>query len=981
MDDSQLLQENTTKTNQPSSANPQVRSDSLSTIAEVPNDVSITGDRVIDQYDLIGLIGSPDLCYDYAHRAAYFQRLRALALQDAERKTVEIMERRLRLASLKHAQHMKRLCSSSDSKPIFSESADLGEMRVEGDLATLDTHENVQDIGGETVDTADPGPSQIQDPDGARTTHHLDAFFERPVSIFDSTFVVGTEYNVPLKVWDLWSKNPAVRAKLSNYAYFRGDLHIKIAVSGTPFHYGRLMLSYQPYPSANGMLLNYDQLFTAPPAGRNVLDAYKNYLSQAPGVYYIDIKENEPVTIDIPFISYKQIHRLFNSDNNVITNAISFEDLEEAGELRLVTLNPFRVANEDYLAEASINVYAWASGVELGCITGTDINITAESKDVSSPPRKGGGKGGKSRTAGSGGGDEYAKPGPVQMVASAITAVGETLSSYPIIGPYARATSTMSAAVGKVASMFGWSKPVVLTPASFIKNNPFQNGATSAIHDTSLKISVDPKQELTVDQSVGGTWGDDEMAIPVIASRESFLTKFEWSRTDTAMTTTLWRSLVTPLLNTGGELSATATSNYQQMTPMSFATFPFSYWRGTVRFRFEVVCSKFHRGKLLFRYEPNVPQSSLIGTASAQLNQQNTVILDIQEAQEVTFDVAWAQPSAWLRVPSAYSSFALSYGSGISGFIPAFEPFSNGNIEVRAINELVQPADDASVTINVFVSCPDLHVAGPSDSNINLPRGLIYSESNELTINPNDVTHQHVNEMYFGEKIVSFRALLKRFNTYYVGHSVVASNNAVAICRGTHFPRYVNPPLVATRASSADGGVATLFDYLRGGYLFMRGGIRHRVVPWHLVATPRAAIEHAYWRVGLLPPFPPGGSNVDQISDDAVIAGNSYERFNVYRNMATPCGTVTFHLASNGGVEFETPFYSMWRFVFANVEDEGAGTVLSGISDYFSRWTATHMLRGSDANEATGAAYDMATGEDFTFLRFQGAPYYVIPGE
>jgi hypothetical protein len=96
---------------------------------------------------------------------------------------------------------------------------------------------------------------------------------------------------------------------------------------------------------------------------------------------------------------------------------------------------------------------------------------------------------------------------------------------------------------------------------------------------------------------------------------------------------------------------------------------------------------------------------------------------------------------------------------------------------------------------------------------------------------------------------------------------------------------------------------------------------------------------------------------------------------------------VNFHPTSNGGVEFEIPFYSSSLFVFAF--DEKYGDILSadpamGYNSYFNaswvaRFVIDHGTITSHANKGkTVFMVDAIPAEDFTFLRFQGAPMICI---
>jgi len=981
-------------------------------VPKVPKEVdppeALTGISFIDSMSLVELNSRPDIGMNPRLSDAYKKRLRALSYRDAVEKTAARLERN---ALIRQAKNNRRL---EVRGKIFTESKEVkGEMTET--LTSPDIHENVTDFGGETPSASKLGQSLRDTPDGQRTQYSLQKFFERPVPIFDDDWTLGTQQMSTLDIWDIWSKNQAVRAKLSNYAYFKGNLKVKISFSGTPFHYGVVMASYQPYAEKNTNLTKYNQFLSAAlaPTSADTYAALKVYLSQAPGCDYISVTDNEPLILDIPFISYKEKFRLWNSSTTVITPTTSYDDFAEAGTLYLLTLNPIQVANEDYSSPVSFNVYAWVEDIELGCITGTEVNITAESRIVAEAKKSKGGnanvgkkakqienlaediqdtsysarmnkmdsenhaafqksKSNKPMYSGQGNfgerfmdsieagvrGDEFEEPGPVQNIATGVTQIGDTLSTMPVIGPYAKATSSISAAIGKVASMFGWSRPIVLEKPIFVKNNPFSNGAFTEGPETSLKLSCDPKQELTVDTTIGGMWGDDEMTVLSIASRESYLTTFSWQDSDVAMTTNLWESVVTPYQHALIPMGSSQTA--VQPTAMEMAAVPFRYWRGTIKYRFEIVCSKFHRGKLVFVYEPNDAQMALINSGSTQLNQQNVTILDIQEAQDITFEVDWAAPRSWgynNYFPTTAMSVMENYPS-LSGVVTSKQ---NGYIVVRALNELVQPTDSADVKINVYVSCDDLQVAFP-DTTVLPNNRTIVTESKQV-INPTGATVDKIHLMHFGEKVVSFRALMKRYQTLFTD----------SLSRGTTGPTHVSaflaPMPQVFNDKSGTGSQNTiegfLFEYLRYGYMGMRGGGRYRILPSY-----KGDDIANYVRTTMTPQYP----LVDNFQSASIGAVSTAFDFDFYGGSRFS-GTVTHHISSNGGVEFEIPFYSENLFVFSAIKNYGYQEIDEYLLYDCDPLVATCSVLMPDytANKKFNLAIDYATAEDFTFLRFQGA--------
>lgn len=996
-----------------------------------------TGIEVIDSLDLIELRIRKDFLQNPRLRKAYQQRLKALTDEEAKMMTDKIREIRQRQ---KVARQQRRLETRGARKStIFSESL-VGEMNIGSAMHDAE-FENVNDHAGEEADSYVIGQPLHETENGIQTQYELSKFFERPISIYDAQWAPETEYFEYLSIWELWSNNPAIRAKLSNYAYFKGNLHLRISVSGTPFHYGRLMFSYYPYHDYNSTLVGYKDAVVI--YGNAVYPPYKAYLSQALEACFIDVKENKPLEMTCNFVSYKQNFRLFNSADTVITNAVPFYDFTEAGELVISTLNQIRVANADVDSEFSINIYAWVTDIELGCITGTNIDITAESsvrkrpdnkkktKKKKPPPppssseeesseeetqwqveersrksnwekkkegkpmyEKGVSFGQRMLNSVEKGlspeHDEYNEPGPVATVASAVAGVAGKLTEIPVIGGFAKATTTIASGLGKVASWFGWAKPLILEKPSFVKNMPFTNGAVLTGNETSYKLACDPKQEVTVDPSIGGGTGEDEMTILSLSSKESFLTTFEWSSVNVAMSDILWYTFVTPTLCTGcgvNPVSPATEAWLTQPTPMMFAVQPFAWWHGRIKFRFEVVCSKFHRGKLLFRYEPNVAQYSLITSSDVQLNQMNTTIVDIQDTQEIEFTVDWAFARTWAGVPELTgAAYPPSLLPDTDLLPPDLANFAidelNGYFEVRCINELVEPSADSSVYINVFVSCDDLQVAVPASFGI--PTNRLFSESlTREVINSTGATEKTIYMDHFGEHIVSFRSLLKRFLTvsYFEGISDVSSDGVQSYINVVlpNFLPTVNPIGLLGVEPNPDSNYVrnSLLGYLQQAYLGFRGGMRYRFINSDSNVYKPNSI---YTRVSLLPPnsmtFYTEGITCQEVTNITGLDGGTTNNA-----LALLEGTATFDIGTNGGIEYEIPYYTNNLFNFSCSNTQGVAETTDydmGYNLWFSNYHMVTQQYALTTDEMKNfVQVDAAIAEDFTFIRFLGAPFYV----
>lgn len=900
-------------------------------------------DAELDYYNVLQLRKNVNM-YSNPHATKKYQELLYISsqIQDYKR-TIDIINRRV-------VQNVD-LYVTTESEVVSSEMTD-------GLVSTKEVTENVTDITGDREIHADAYET-VYSNQAQRNLLTLDKFFERPIQIAAGKLLNGTYASITLPVWDQYTTNPTVRAKLRNYAYFKANLHLRIVVSGTPYHYGKLMLSYQPYPNRNDNLVDLEVQFAL---SVNFRPNMISYLSQAPGAQTLDIRENKPVEMMCPFISTKNTHRLFNTSPTVISDVTSFEDLSEAGALYMWSINASSVINAT-TDPARYYIYAWATDVELGAPTGTQVDIRTESgittekycTEIWSVSTEG---------------DER-DTGPVEKFSSTAKRISSALTVVPEIGVFAKASSIAFGALESVASIFGWSKPVLIDTPVFVKNAGYQNGALTIGTDTNFRIVLDPKQELTVDPRICGTC-EDEMTFSYLASIPAYLTTFEWIPDDVPMTP-LFTSAVNPTLSSG---AAYNNYYYTQLSPMAFVASFFESWRGDIEFTFEVVCSQFHRGKLAVIYEPNINQEVLIN-AALDLNRQYVKIIDIQETQTVTFKVNWAAYRSWLGVPDRSSVSTQQYTGTPTVTSFGDNDASNGFITVVPITDLISP-DNGTVEVNVYVKCPNIMLNGFTSRGFARERDTVVLVESAIDTNfysTQQVSLMDLNECdddvttisseHYGELPVSFRSLLKRYTTYdAVGNVVLASGPARVIRITVPIYPEIGLPYGTSSGSQNRRGLLGEIQY---AYLGMRGSLRHQIA---ISGSSKLATQY---------PFVASMYPVETTSAKSTVATN-YATGSGYTFLEADLeGTALYVLDSNGGYEVEWPYFSQNKFTFA-FNENGVGSNPGGNENMQTRWRRRVyygiITEPHTTDSSVFANINIASGEDFTLMRFQGAPHF-----
>jgi hypothetical protein len=197
------------------------------------------------------------------------------------------------------------------------------------------------------------------------------------------------------------------------------------------------------------------------------------------------------------------------------------------GDLKLAIINDIKHAN-GATDQVTISVFAWASDVSMSVLTSENPTTLTPQSGVETET------------------DEANRKGVISKPASAVAKVSNALATIPAIRPYALATAAAANTVSNIAKQFGYCRPPVTKNPEPFRNFPTSHLAATNVPDTALKLSVDDKQELSIDPRIAGLGSADPMSIKEIAKRESYLTKFTWAQ-GTTPETLLWNARIDPV--------------------------------------------------------------------------------------------------------------------------------------------------------------------------------------------------------------------------------------------------------------------------------------------------------------------------------------------------------------------------------------------------------------------------------------------------
>lgn len=697
------------------------------------------------------------------------------------------------------------------------------------------------------------------------------------------------------------------------------------------------------------MMVSYNPLksFSAPFIGTSGESAIP--LSQLPRAYLYP-SASQGASMMIPFIYHRQW-----------LDITSATDVRNMGNIVFTVLDSLKTASTS-TSEITIQVYAWMEDIQL---SGPTCGLSLQS----------------------GRADEYGK-GVVSSAASAIAQAAGTLKSIPSIKPYATATQMIADTTSTIAKNFGFTNVPVVDDVHSLKPTPFPHMAATDIGTSIEKLAIDAKNELTIDPKVCGADFGDELLVSNIVGRESYYTSFTWT-TAAAASDLLYNVRVTPsIVNTTAGTNQTILNG----TPTWLVSRMFNNWVGDLEYRFKIICSQYHRGRLRFSWDPNGP----IASTSETTTEVYTKIVDIAECTDVVIRVPYMQDTGYLY--TAGQSVAECWATTPVSKVPFFD---NGVLTVRVLTELSAPTTSADVTVLCFVrGCDNLEFANPKVIDIEnrispftVQSGLLAydnDDEDESSIALQPFRKPDFHEMiYMGEVVKSLRSLLRRAQYVRIAMrpTAVSSSDNKGMYR-IWFNRYPPSPGYDPNgidsANPLNGVLVQKYNYVPWNYITWLGqcflGCRGAMMWYANTQSSIPLVETALSRSSR-----PPNQGVSYAASDytpTYYTSSSQSAFNsvvcTQLNGASQGTSITNQrtCASNSAV---IPFYSIYKFRQSYPGTAVLGTFVADSRFDFVQYNATVNPKvDATANAQSGTDFSVsfycAGGTDFSFVFFLAVP-------
>jgi hypothetical protein len=708
-------------------------------------------------------------------------------------------------------------------------------------------------------------------------------------------------------------------------------------INGNAFYYGRVLVSYNPF-------LSYDT--TQDP------DAISTQFSlcaesQRPRLF-LDPTTSQGGVMKLPLLWPLNGFDL-TSLNPIALGEITMRGLSELGH-----------AN-DGDEPISIQVWAWMEDVHLEVPTAVDsFDLAPQSGDEKVQSN-----------------EEY--KGIISKPAMTIAAIAGKLATVPAIAPYAKATQIVASGVGNVARLFGYSKPNTVDNIEMYSPRYFGNMASTQGVDTTFSLAGDPKRELTIDPATINMPRVDELHFQHLGKKESYIGTFDWSTSDSA-NAVLNQILVTPIQYLK-ELDG-AFAVYQFATT-AFMSLPFEFWRGSLRFRFQIISSNFHRGRLRIAYDP-------LTSSAGDVNENTTMnrMVDIATEKDFVIEVGWGTEYPWLTHLSP-DGLDPPFGTDVAALYDVNQ--HNGILTTSIVNELTTPNSTAqSVSVAVYVSAgEDFEVAVPSAEII---KTMSYFQNEAASLAPlapqsgdeedimanTPIIEQPTQRMlesstigtsqdvFFADPFVSFRTLMKRY-TKADAYKFDPPDGSLRIVQ-MRFPHrpfcygYDPNGIHATEDSlSFNYASPNFISYVLPAYGMYRGSFRWKTHLGQINDSQPATVSMSSTAYHL-PKFE------TEFSEDA--PGSSAWAFGSCRTESGNTGMIATVATQNPVLEFEAPWYSNLRWSCPRNLSPTTSSLTKGL------WTVQerdHVYTYSSIGDAYIQRF-VAAGEDLMCGYFLGMP-------
>lgn len=544
--------------------------------------------------------------------------------------------------------------------------------------------------------------------------HDVKAYLARPYRFQSGVYNYVTP-GLAFATTILSSTFPDLIGRCKGAYGIRATIVYRFQIAATPFQAGVVRVVWQPQTVANGL---------TPPR-----DLTRTAVSQLPGVN-LDICEQTSVILRVPFVSSWNYYPILG--DNGATREFYATTPYVWGTISVFSYLPLTLASG--ATNPTYATFIHLEDVELVGAVCTGLTSVIPQA----------------------GNEQRMIDKPVSVMLAAASRVVALYGGYvPLISSYSTTTSWMLRMGAKLASSFGWSKPLDVSTIQRVTPtfNTYQMNSDG--FDVSYNLGVFSDNEVAALPGFAGT-NLDEMSFDYILSVPTCICAGNFTTTDT-VDQTKYALAVCPgscwfNTNSGGAMNGPVTPSPSIASPLAILPSPLfflgnthSYWQGVIRVTVRIAKTKFHTGRVLLAFNPCVtavgnPGACFVPTSYRDL-QFKSLIWDLRESNVITFDVPYVSPYSYnlIRQPTGVFTISIIDPLVAPSTVSSSVPFV---IEVSAL-----PGFQFVAPVTPYL-CP-----AP------LSGTTIYSQSGDTIYNDVSVSDPMT---CAGERVISIKQLISR---------------------------------------------------------------------------------------------------------------------------------------------------------------------------------------------------------------------------
>lgn len=449
--------------------------------------------------------------------------------------------------------------------------------------------------------------------------------------------------------------------------------------------------------------------------------------------------------------------------------------------------------------------------------------------------------------------------------------------------------------------------------------------ASTEIGYPTEKLTLDSKNELSIDPSILGLSSDDELSMSYLLTRDSFLTSFTWATTD-LVDSQLFQCRVNPYqFATLGD----SVNDLVYYTPPAYVANMFENWRGDLIYRFDFMASPFHKGRVRIAYDPRGTAALNITNTDNVSNVVYTEIIDLSVHSSHEMRIPYQQSTPFLKIP--YSNSVTNVPFRVTPAFTAINGQDNGMFNIKVVNTLTAPVATAPITVLVSVRGADnLEYANPT--NVTTTTSMFQSQSRETIITPTTTSNIEGGSadldnmrglLNFGETVRSLRPLMRRLN---FSHAISVPGTGLTGNSALNYYFHKIPPYVGFDPSGMYTatkvvGIGTApFNYTRTipvqwmlpCYVGYRGSMQ-----WHF--NPNFGASSINHFSASRRPWDPRANSFQMNTQPSSAASKSISSFSVFSQIEdTNAGAALTNTDVQTGLSVQTPNYSNFLFQTTN---------------------------------------------------------------